>query len=39
MTPEQEMLIAASEWQQPVAVCLALFMFSMGFIAGNSVNA
>lgn len=39
MSPEEQMLIAASEWQEPVAVLMALVAFSFGFITVNSINA
>lgn len=39
MTPEEQLLRGAAEWQEPIAVCLALIMFSFGFITINSLNS
>lgn len=38
MTPDAELLANLVTWQQPVAFCAYLFMFSLGFITVTSIR-
>lgn len=38
MSADEQLLANLVEWQMPVAVCVFVFMFSLGFITVNSLN-
>jgi len=38
VTPESELLANLAEWQMPVAVCVYLGMFCLGFFTVNSIR-
>lgn len=38
MTPDAELLANLVEWQMPVAVCVYLGMFSLGFITVSAIR-
>lgn len=38
MTPEAELLANLVEWQMPVAFCVVVGLFSLGFMTVNSLR-
>jgi len=38
MSPDAEILMNLVEWQTPVAFCVAVGMFSLGFVTVNSLR-